>query len=99
MNRDPDYSASYVVLRTNDSQELQGRGFVFTIGRGNDVQVEAIKTLRHLVVGRDVAEVCSDLGPFGRCTTDDSQRRRMVLKRRVMLMAIGSAMTTTWDRS
>src|SRR6201996_7406012 len=46
MNPDPDYSAAYVVLRTDavdaEGLEVQGHGFAFTIGRGNDVQVAAI---------------------------------------------------------
>ena len=41
MNPDPDYSAAYVVLRTDDGPE--GHGLAFTIGRGNDVQAAAIK--------------------------------------------------------
>jgi L-fuconate dehydratase len=35
MNPDPDYSAAYVVLRT-DAGRLQGNALCFTIGRGND---------------------------------------------------------------
>ena len=42
MNPDPDYSAAYVVLRTDAGDGLEGHGFAFTIGRGNDVQVAAI---------------------------------------------------------
>ncbi len=97
MNPDPDYSASYVVLRTNDSTELQGRGFVFTIGRGNDVQVEAIRALRHLVVGRDVSAVCSELGAFARSLTDDSQLRWLGPEKGVMHMAIGAVVNAAWD--
>ncbi|MEP4948933.1 MAG: fuconate dehydratase, partial [Flavobacteriaceae bacterium] len=36
MNPDPDYSAAYVILKTNDS-ELEGHGLTFTIGRGNEL--------------------------------------------------------------
>ena len=48
MNPDPDYSAAYVVVHTDDGD---GHGFAFTIGRGNDVQVAAIAALEPLVVG------------------------------------------------
>src|SRR5690349_565064 len=61
MNPDPDYSAAYVVLRT-DQEDLVGYGLVFTIGRGNDVQTAAVAALSHLVVGRDVEEMLGDLG-------------------------------------
>ena len=97
MNPDPDYSAAYVVLRTNDAPQLHGYGFVFTIGRGNDVQVEAIKSLRHRVVGRDVAEICSDLGGFARSLTDDSQLRWLGPEKGVMHMAIGAVVNAAWD--
>jgi L-fuconate dehydratase len=97
MNPDPDYSAAYVVLRTNDSPQGHGHGFVFTIGRGNDVQVEAIKALRHLVVGRDVAEICSDLGGFAQTFTNDSQLRWLGPEKGVMHMAVGAVINAAWD--
>ena len=45
MNPDPDYSAAYVVIRTDAADGLEGHAFVFTIGRGNDVQVAALDAL------------------------------------------------------
>ncbi len=35
MNPDPDYSAAYVILDT-DNPALSGHGLTFTIGRGNE---------------------------------------------------------------
>src|SRR3984957_17293885 len=75
MNPDPDYSAAYVVLRTDDASGLRGHGFAFTIGRGNDVQTAACAALRHLVVGREVEDIVNDLGGFARSLTNDSQLR------------------------
>ena len=75
MNPDPDYSAAYVRLRTDAPSGLCGHGFVFTIGRGNDVQTTAFGALGHLVVGRQVEEVLADLGAFARSLTADSQLR------------------------
>ena len=41
MNKDGDYSAAYVVLRTDgtapDGSPLAGYGLTFTTGRGNDI--------------------------------------------------------------
>src|SRR6185437_5432540 len=46
MNPAPDYSAAYVVIRTDAADPaLSGHGFAFTIGRGNDVQLAAIRLL------------------------------------------------------
>src|SRR5882762_4224610 len=97
MNADPDYSAAYVVLRTDDGSGLCGYGFVFTIGRGNDVQALACAALRHLVVGRHVAEVVADLGAFARSLTNDSQLRWLGPEKGVMHMAIGAVVNAAWD--
>src|SRR5882724_7024619 len=97
MNRDPDYSAAYVVLRTSDPSDLCGHGFVFTIGRGNDVQTSACAALRHLVVGRKVSDIISDLGAFARSLTNDSQLRWLGPEKGVIHMAIGAVVNAAWD--
>jgi L-fuconate dehydratase len=97
MNPDPDYSAAYVILRTDDASGLCGHGFVFTIGRGNDVQTAACEALHHLVVGRDVVEVVTDLGAFARTLTNDSQLRWLGPEKGVMHMAIGAVVNAAWD--
>jgi L-fuconate dehydratase len=97
MNPDPDYSAAYVVLRTNDPDGLCGHGFAFTIGRGNDVQRAACAALRDYVVGRDVARLVADLGAFARSLTGDSQLRWLGPEKGVMHMAIGAVINAAWD--
>ncbi|MEU1180894.1 L-fuconate dehydratase [Streptomyces sp. NPDC005820] len=97
MNPDPDYSAAYVVLRTDAGDGLEGHGFTFTIGRGNDVQVAAIDALRHHVVGRSVAELCADPGSLSRDLTGDSQLRWLGPEKGVMHMAIGAVVNAVWD--
>ena len=97
MNPDPDYSAAYVVLRTDDAAGLSGHGFAFTIGRGNDVQTAACAALRHLVVGREVEEIVRDLGGFARSLTNDSQLRWLGPEKGVMHMAVGAVVNAAWD--
>jgi len=97
MNPDPDYSAAYVILRTDASAGFTGHGFVFTIGRGNDVQTAAFSALRHLVVGRRVEDVLADLGGFARSLTGDSQLRWLGPEKGVMHMAIGAVINAAWD--
>ena len=53
MNPEPDYSAAYLVLRTDDP-DVTGCSLLFTTGRGNDVACAAIRALAPYVVGRDV---------------------------------------------
>jgi len=91
MNPDPDYSAAYVVLRTDDGHE--GHGFTFTIGRGNDVCRAAIDALAPLVIGRDL----DDLGEFGRRLTHDSQFRWLGPEKGVMHLAAAAIVNAAWD--
>ncbi len=97
MNPDPDYSAAYVVLRTDEASGLAGHGFAFTIGRGNEVQTAACAALQHLVVGRDVREIVEDLGAFARSLTDDSQLRWLGPEKGIMHMALGAVVNAAWD--
>ncbi|RAG83444.1 fuconate dehydratase [Streptacidiphilus pinicola] len=97
MNPDPDYSAAYLVLRTDAGDGLEGHGFAFTIGRGNDVQVAAIEALRAHVVGRSVAEVCDDPGSLNRALVGDSQLRWLGPEKGVMHMAVGAVVNAVWD--
>ncbi|RKN41297.1 L-fuconate dehydratase [Streptomyces hoynatensis] len=97
MNPDPDYSAAYVVLRTSSGSELAGHGFAFTIGRGNDVQVAAIRALAPYVVGRHVDELCADPGGLSRALVGDSQLRWLGPEKGVMHMAIGAVVNAAWD--
>ncbi len=90
MNPDPDYSAAYLVLRTDAEGALEGHGFTFTIGRGNDVQVAAISALREHVLGRSVDDVCADPGSLSRTLIGDSQLRWLGPEKGVMHMAIGA---------
>lgn len=95
MNPDPDYSAAYVVVRTDSDEE--GHGFVFTIGRGNDVQTAAITALEPLVVGLPVDEALGDMGAFARRLVGDSQLRWLGPEKGVIHMAIGAVVNAVWD--
>ncbi|MFC0675431.1 enolase C-terminal domain-like protein [Brachybacterium hainanense] len=95
MNKDPDYSAAYLELRTSDGES--GASLVFTIGRGNDVQGEAIRALSHHVIGRDVEEVLADIGRAGAAMIEDSQLRWLGPEKGVMQMAIGAVVNALWD--
>ncbi|MFF5992335.1 enolase C-terminal domain-like protein [Prauserella flavalba] len=97
MNPDPDYSAAYLRLRTDAGDGLEGHGFVFTIGRGNDVQVAALRALEEHLVGRDVDETLADLGAVWRELVHDSQLRWLGPEKGIMHMAIGAAVNALWD--
>jgi len=97
MNTDPDYSAAYLILRTDVDDGLEGHGFAFTIGRGNDVQTAAIEALRDHVIGLDVDATLKDLGGFWKSLVHDSQLRWLGPEKGVMHMAIGAVVNAVWD--
>jgi len=97
MNPDPDYSAAYVVLKTDAPDGLAGYGLVFTIGRGNEIETAALAALRPMVVGRNARDIANDLGAFARQLTGDSQLRWLGPEKGVMHMAIGAVINAAWD--
>ncbi|MCI2957169.1 L-fuconate dehydratase [Agromyces atrinae] len=96
MNKDGDYSAAYVILRTDDP-ELSGYGFTFTIGRGNDICVLAAEQRALPLIGRDVAEITGDLGAIYRELKSDSQLRWLGPEKGVEHLAMAAVMNAVWD--
>ncbi|UWF77342.1 MULTISPECIES: L-fuconate dehydratase [Microbacterium] len=97
MNPDPDYSAAYVIVRTDAGDDVSGHAFVFTIGRGNDVQVAAIDALAGHLVGRELEPLLDDMGGTFRALIGDSQLRWLGPEKGVMHMAIGAVINALWD--
>src|SRR5260370_15707254 len=75
MHTDPDYSATYVVLTTDARDSLEGHGISFTLGRGNEVCVAAVRALQHLVVGSTLESIVADMGGFWDRLAHESQLR------------------------
>jgi L-fuconate dehydratase len=96
MNPDPDYSAAYVVLHT-DQDGLAGHGMTFTIGRGNELCCAAIEALAPLVVGRTLEEFSDDPGRFWRHLTGDSQLRWVGPEKGVIHLATAAVVNALWD--
>ena len=97
MNPHPDYSAAYLRLLTDDADGRAGHGFVFTIGRGNDVQLAAIASLEPMIVGLDLDATLADLGGLWKTLVHDSQLRWLGPEKGVMHMAIGAVVNALWD--
>jgi L-fuconate dehydratase len=97
MNPDPDYSAAYVVIRTDAPDGLEGHGFAFTIGRGNDVQVAAIRALEPFIVDLPLEETLASLGAVYRRLAHDSQLRWLGPEKGVMHMAVSAVVNALWD--
>jgi L-fuconate dehydratase len=97
MHPDPDYSAAYVVLRTDAVFHPDGHGLTFTIGRGTEIVTAACVALRPLVVGRTVTDVIGDLGAFARSLVRDSQLRWLGPEKGVLHLATAAIVNAAWD--
>jgi L-fuconate dehydratase len=96
MNPDPDYSAAYIVLHTN-TEGLEGHGLTFTIGRGNEICVEALNALGRKVAGLELESVAADMAGFWRMITGDSQLRWLGPEKGVIHIATGAVVNAVWD--
>lgn len=97
MNVDPDYSLAYVVLKTDDPMGAAGHGFTFTIGRGNEVCVAAIRSLAAIVAGRQLAELTHDLAATSRRLTNESQMRWLGPEKGVIHLAAAAILNALYD--
>jgi L-fuconate dehydratase len=97
MHPDPDYSMAYVVVRTDGAPPLEGHGFTFTIGRGNDLCVAGIWALEHLVVGRSAEDLFEDMGAFWCQVTGDDQLRWLGPDKGVLHLATCAVVNAIWD--
>jgi len=92
---DPDYSAAYVILRTD--ADLEGHGLTFTIGRGNEVCTAAIEAFRPLVVRQRLEDVTADFAGFWHRLASDSQLRWLGPEKGVIHLALAAVVNAVWD--
>jgi L-fuconate dehydratase len=97
MNPDPDYSAAYVIVRTDADDGLEGHGLTFTIGRGTEVVVAGVDALRPLVLGRSTETLFADMGAFWRELVGDSQLRWIGPEKGVIHLATAAVVNAVWD--
>jgi L-fuconate dehydratase len=95
VNKDPDYSAAYCILETNHGPT--GYGLTFTLGRGTELCVEALRYLSRYAIGRTVLSITEDLGAFSRSLTDDSQFRWLGPEKGVIHLATAALINAVWD--
>ena len=95
VNVDPDYSAAYVAVRTEQGD--RGFGLIFTIGRGNNLCCQAVEDMRHLVLGTDFEDIKSDIAAFYDELRSDSQLRWLGPEKGVIHMAVGGIVNAVWD--
>ncbi|WP_339711656.1 L-fuconate dehydratase [uncultured Kriegella sp.] len=97
MNPDPDYSAAYVILKTDAENGVEGHGLTFTIGRGNELCAAAINSLAPLVIGKTLKSFTDNMGDFWKMITGDSQLRWLGPEKGVIHLATGAVVNAVWD--
>ncbi|MDR3439219.1 L-fuconate dehydratase [Telmatospirillum sp.] len=97
MNATSDYSATYVTLETDSP--LTGHGLTFTIGRGNDLCVEAVKSLAKLfVIGRTLEDITANFGAYWHeVVAGDCQLRWVGPEKGVIHLATAAVINAIWD--
>ena len=97
VHTDPDYSAAYVVLETDAPSGIAGHGMTFTLGRGTEVCVAAVRALAHIVVGRTLESLTGDMAGFWRALTGESQLRWIGPEKGAIHLATAAIVNAVWD--
>ena len=97
MHTTPDYSAAYVVLKTDAGDHLEGHGLTFTLGRGTEVCVAAINALAPIVVGRTLESITSDMRGLWRAITGEQQLRWIGPEKGAIHLASAALINAVWD--
>ncbi len=97
MNPDPDYSAAYVILKTDHPSGHEGHGLTFTIGRGNEIVTRALEALWPLLKGKSLEDISANMGQFWRDMNADSQLRWLGPEKGVIHLAMAAMVNAVWD--
>ena len=97
MHPDPDYSAAYVILHTDRADGLTGHGLTFTLGRGTEICVTAVRALEPLVTGTTLESITADMAGFWRRLTSESQLRWVGPEKGVIHLATAAVVNAVWD--
>lgn len=97
MYTDPDYSATYVIIRTDADDGLEGHGLTFTIGRGNEICVAAVEALKPVLLGRSASDCFAEMGRVWRDLVGDTQLRWLGPEKGVIHLATAALVNALWD--
>ena len=96
MNPEPDYSAAYVILRT-ERRRRRATAWPSPSGAATTSQVAAVEALAPLVVGLPVDECWPTSARSRGGSTGDSQLRWLGPEKGVIHMAAGAIVNAVWD--
>src|SRR5262245_58054766 len=96
MHADPDYSAAYVIIRTNQPG-LEGHGLTFTLGRGTELCVTAAEYLCRRLTDCSLDGVTEKFANFWRSLVRDDQFRWIGPEKGVVHLATAAVINALWD--
>ncbi|XP_032528863.2 mitochondrial enolase superfamily member 1-like [Danaus plexippus] len=95
LHTDPNYSCAYVITSTENGQ--QGYGLTFTCGRGTEIIVLTIRSMKKFILGRNAADIFANFSEFWRTITNDSQMRWLGPEKGVVHLAVAAILNSLWD--
>ena len=95
MNPDPDYSAAYVVLKTDAG--LEGHGLTFTLGKGTELCVAAVNALAPNLVGKKLEDITAHMGQWWQRFANPDQLRWVGPEKGVLHLAVAALVNAVWD--
>ncbi|XP_068626646.1 mitochondrial enolase superfamily member 1-like [Battus philenor] len=95
LHTDPNYSCAYVTTTTENGKH--GYGLTFTCGRGTEVVVFIIRSLKKFVLGKNAADIFADFAGFWRAITNDSQMRWIGPEKGAIHLAVAAIINSLWD--
>lgn len=95
VNKDPDYSAAYCILETDSA--FEGHGLTFTLGRGTELCVLALKYLSRVIIGCTLQSLTDDLNGLYLKLTGDTQFRWLGPEKGVIHLACAALINAVWD--
>lgn len=95
LHTDPDYSCAYVTTTTRNG--TQGFGLTFTCGRGTEIVVLTIKSMKKFILGKNAGDIFADFAAFWRVITNDSQMRWIGPEKGVVHLAVAAILNSLWD--
>ena len=96
IHSDPDYSAPYVIIETDD-HNLFGYGINFTLGKGNEIVTNCIKCFIPIFLNLSVDDVEKNIGKLWSECVDHSQLRWLGPEKGVVHLAVSAIFNALWD--
>ncbi|XP_055533364.1 mitochondrial enolase superfamily member 1-like [Wyeomyia smithii] len=95
MHTDPDYSCVYVTIST--AEGTYGNGLTFTLGRGTDIVLLAVRAMKRFVENRTTDSIYRNFAQFWRELTSESQLRWIGPEKGVTHLAVAAIINALWD--